>query len=394
MRFEPGSAPDGFVPLSVPQIGGNAWSYVRDCLDSGWVSSAGSYVTLFEQKLAETLAAHHAVACASGTAALHLALLALGIGPGDEVILPALTFIAPANAVRYTGAMPVFVDIEPRYWQMDPARLAEFCERQCEWVSGTLRNRTTGRRVRAVLFVDVLGHPADAESIGAIARRFDLHTVEDATESLGAQYHGRPVGRSADLTCLSFNGNKVITTGGGGAIVTDSTQWAEQCRHLSTQAKLDPIEYVHDRLGYNYRLTNLQAALGVAQLEQLDQHVAAKRRIARIYSTELHAIAGVRLMEEAAWAQSAFWLYTVQIDPARYGRDSRDLLRCLTEDRIQTRPLWQPLHQSAVHAEAFCAGAPVAEHVAATALSLPSSVGLPAVDQYRVIERVAAHCRC
>jgi perosamine synthetase len=377
----------------VPSIEGNAWAYVKQCLDTGWVSSAGSYVTTFEQGLSAATGSRHAVACVSGTAALHLALLAVGVEPEDEVIVPALTFVAPANAVRYAGAWPVFIDVEPEHWQLDTSQLTVFLERGCESVNGRLHNRATGRRVRAVLFVDLLGHPADAETISSITRPHGLALIEDATESLGASYHGEPLGRFADLTCLSFNGNKIITTGGGGAVLTDSDTLAGRCRHLSTQAKRDPLDYVHDEVGFNYRLTNLQAALGVAQLERLDAHVAAKRRIADRYAAAFDQVPGITPMREAPWAFSTFWLFTVLVDPDHYGCDSRALLRHLATERIQARPLWQPLHLSPAHAGAFCAGAPVAERTAVAALSLPSSVGLVEEDQRRVIDVIVARSR-
>lgn len=373
------------VPLSVPALRGNEWKYVKECLDTNWVSSAGPFVDRFERTIADRLGVGHAVAVVNGTAALHLALVVAGVERDDEVLMPALTFIAPANAVRYVGAWPVFIDVDPDYWQLDPDRLSAFLERECVAAGGVLRNRRTNRRVKAVLPVDVLGHPCDMDRILEIARAHGLLVVEDATESLGASYKGRPVGSQADAACLSFNGNKIITSGGGGMIVTGRGDWAQRARYLSTQAKDDPIEYAHHEIGFNYRLTNVQAALGVAQLEQLDTCVADKRRIARTYADALAGVAGVRVMSQAPWATSSFWLYTVRIDPAVYGSDSRAVLAQLAGLGIESRPLWQPLNQSAALAGCQSAGAPVADDVAATALSLPSSVDLTPADQARVI---------
>src|SRR5690606_28626820 len=268
------------IPLSAPEIGGNEWQYVRECLDTGWVSSVGAFVDHFEAALAAHTGRRYAVATVNGTSALHAALVATGIGDHDEVIVSTLTFIAPANAIRYTGAAPVFVDADPHYWQMDPDKLRHLLERQCAWRAGALYNRSTGRRVRAIMPVDVLGHPVDLDAIVEIARRYELIVIEDASESLGAEYRGAPVGRHGDIVCFSFNGNKIVTAGGGGMLLTDHAEWARRARHLTTQARADPVEYVHDRVGYNYRLTNLQAAVGVAQLERLGHAVAAKRRIA------------------------------------------------------------------------------------------------------------------
>jgi perosamine synthetase len=248
--FEPGAlAPTGTIPLSVPEINGNEWEYVKECLDSNWVSSAGPFVERFEQMVADYVGTQHAVATVNGTAALHLALLVAGVQPDDEVLVPALTFIAPANAVRYAGAWPVFIDAEPAYWQMDAEKVMNFLEHRCAWANGELRNKNTGRRVRGILPVHILGHPCDMDPIVDLARKFRLVVIEDATESLGALYKERMVGHLGDVACFSFNGNKVITTGGGGMIVTDNEAWAERARYLSTQAKDNPVEYIHNEIG-------------------------------------------------------------------------------------------------------------------------------------------------
>jgi perosamine synthetase len=379
----------GRIPLSAPVLRGNEWSYVKECLDTNWVSSAGRFVDRFESMAAARVGVRHGVAVMNGTSALHLALLVAGVERDDEVVMPALTFIAPANAVRYLGAWPVFVDVEPRYWQMDPERLAEFIERGCEWRDGRLLNRATGRRVKAVLPVDILGHPCEFDSIAQLARARELAVVEDATEGLGALYKGRPLGQGADVACLSFNGNKIVTSGGGGVIATDRADWAERARYLSTQAKDDPVEYVHREVGYNYRLTNVQAAIGAAQLEQLDEHVKAKRRHAFAYTTAFEAVDGITPMAEAPWAFSTFWLYTILVEPARFGAGSRELLSRLDRAGIESRPLWQPLTRSAALRGSPSTSAPVADAIAASALSLPSSVDLTPVDQARVIAAVS-----
>lgn len=373
------------MPLCVPMLHGNEWVYVKECLDTNWVSTAGPFVARFEAALAERLGARDAVACASGTAALHLALLVTGVQPGDEVIVPTLTFIAPANAVRYVGAHPVFVDVDARYWQIDTDKLAEFLASAYAYQNGKLRNRTTGRTLTAIISVDLLGHPSDADRIAFFAQQYGLRTIEDATESLGARYKSRWAGRLADVGCLSFNGNKIVTTGGGGALVSDRLDWIERARYLSTQAKDDPLEQIHASVGFNYRLTNLQAAVGVAQLEFLDQHVDAKRKIACIYREQLSGVPGVMFQEEADWAQSTFWLFTAVLDPAHAAVDSRTALRRLMHAGIECRLLWQPLHLSPAHGGAFASRCAVAESLAQRALSLPSSVGLSRADQERVV---------
>jgi perosamine synthetase len=379
-----------FIPLTQPELQGNEWTYVKQCLDTGWVSSAGAFVERFEQAVAGAVGARHAVATVNGTAALHIALLVAGVQPDDEVLVSTLSFIAPANAIRYVGAWPVFVDAEPAYWQIDPDKALDFLERHCEWREGALWNSTTRRRVRAVIPVHILGHPVDLEPLRDACRRYRITIIEDATESLGATYRGRPVGHLGDIACFSFNGNKLITTGGGGMLVTGHEDWARRARYLTTQAKDDPTEYVHGAVGYNYRLTNLQAALGVAQMERVGAHLAAKRRIADVYNERLGAIPGIAPMREAPWARSAWWMYSVLVDQAAFGIDSRALLRRLAGARIQTRPLWQPLHLSAPHRAAYATDCSVAERLNRLGLSLPCSVGLTEADQSRVIEQIAA----
>jgi perosamine synthetase len=377
------------IPLCAPEIGGKEWCYVKECLDTGWVSSVGAFVDRFELELASTVGARFAVATVSGTAALHVALMVSGVAPGDEVLVSTLTFIAPANAIRYVGAWPVFVDAEPIHWQMDPHKAVEFLEHQCEWRRGALVNRTTGRRVRAVLPVHILGHPVDMEPLVAAARKYGLAIIEDATESLGADYRSVPVGHLGDVACFSFNGNKLITTGGGGMLVTDNETWARRARYLTTQAKDDPLEYVHHEIGFNYRLTNVQAAIGVAQLERLEEFLAAKRRIAASYQDALGDLPGITPMKEAWWARSAWWMYTVLVDEAAYGRSSRYLLQALEEGRIQTRPLWQPLHRSRAHLDACRTDCSVAERLHRDALSLPCSVGLSSEAQMVVVDQIS-----
>ena len=391
---EPGApAPEGFVPLAVPEIRGNEWTYVRECLDTGWVSSVGAFVERFEADMARTTGTRFAVATVNGTAALHTALLVAGVEPDDEVLVSTLTFIAPANAIRYVGAWPVFIDADAATAQMDPALVAEFLERRCSWSGGRLVNRETGRRVKAVIPVHVLGHPVDMEPILALARKHGLKVIEDATESLGATYRDRPVGQLADAACFSFNGNKIITTGGGGMIVTDDEVLKKKARYLTTQAKDDAVEFIHNEIGYNYRLTNVLAAIGVAQLERLAGYVERKRRIAARYSEECADLPGVTFLGEASWARATFWMSVARFDPEAFGADSRALLRFLEKRRIQTRPLWQPIHLSPAHAGSPRCGGGVAEALNRECLTLPCSVGLTELEQRRVIEALRQSCR-
>jgi perosamine synthetase len=380
------TSPESFIPLCVPEIRGNEWKYVKDCLDTNWVSSVGSYVDRFETDLARYVGANHAVATVNGTSALHIALMLAGVGPNDEVLTSTLTFIAPANAVRYVGAWPVFMDADPHYWQMDPEKVVAFLHKECRWHNHELFNKKTGRRIKAIMPVHVLGHPVDMDPILETARKFGLKVIEDASEGLGARYKDRLVGSFGDIACFSFNGNKLITTGGGGMIATDNEQWAAQAKYLTTQAKDHPIEYIHNQVGYNYRLPNMLAAMGVAQMESLDEYLNKKREIAARYEASLAGISGISSMAQAPWAWSTFWMYTVLIDPAQYGLDSRRLLQQLAERSIQTRPLWQPLHLSPAHHGCQFYECSFSEQLFKRALSLPCSVGLPRQDQDRVCE--------
>ena len=382
------SSEKAFIPLSVPNISGREWEYVKECLDSGWVSSAGAFVDRFEQEFAEAVGARSAVSVTSGTAALHLSLVLSGVKADEEVILPSLTFIAPANAVRYLGAWPVFLDVDPNYWQLDPVAVDRFLRRDCARKDGKTVNRKTGRVVSGILPVHLLGHPVDLDAIRALATEFDFRLVEDATESLGAEWNGERLGSHSRLACFSFNGNKLITTGGGGMIVSDDETLAARAKYLSTQAKDDPLEFVHGAVGYNYRLTNVQAAIGIAQLARLDEFLETKRRIAQRYASAFEGVPGVGVMKEPPRGRSAFWLYTIIVRGAEFGMDSRSLLKRLRAVGIDTRPLWQPLHLSPAMVGSYSDGCATAERLWGECLSLPCSTGLEAADQERVIDAV------
>ncbi len=391
MPFEPGApTPEGVIPLCVPEIQGNEWEYIKECLDTKWVSSVGPFVDRFERMVADYVGTKYAVATVNGTASLHIALLVAGVQPDDEVLVSTLTFIAPANAIRYVDAWPVFMDADPLYWQMDPEKAVNFLEKECRWRNGTLYNKTTGRRVRAILPVHILGHPCDVDPILEVARKYNLVVVEDAAESLGAKYKGRMVGQLGSIACFSFNGNKIITTGGGGMIVTNNEAWARKAKYLTMQAKDDPVEYIHNEMGYNYRLTNVQAAIGVAQLEQLDDYIAAKRSIAGAYTDALASVPGITPMREAPWAFGIYWMYTVLVDEAQLGIDRRGLSDWLSKAAIQTRPLWQPIHRSGAHVERQAYKIEVADWVYDQALSLPCSVGLDLASQDRVLREISS----
>jgi perosamine synthetase len=371
------------IPNAVPHLAGNEWKYLKECLDTNWVSSAGPFVERFEREVAAYVGVPHAVATVNGTAALHAALLAAGVQPGDEVVLPALTFIATANAVAYCGAHPVFLDSEPVSWGLDPEKIADFFSRECAVKDGRVINRSSGRVISALLPVHLYGHPCDLDPMLALTQRYPLAVVEDSAEALGAQYKGRRIGCEGLAGCLSFNGNKIITAGGGGIVLTRDDELARRCRLLTTQAREPGPEWIHREVGFNYRLSNLHAALGCAQLEQLDGFLEAKRQTARHYRELLAPLGGIELQGEAPWARASFWMYSVLLDPAAYG-DVRRLIARANDEGIGLRPLWRPLHLQPAFAGSQAYRIEVAERLYARGVSLPCSVGITPEERERV----------
>jgi len=376
------------LPLSIPHLAGNEWAYVKECLDTGWVSSVGSFVTRFEQATAAYTGIAHAVAVINGTAALHTALLVAGVRPGDEVIVPALTFVATVNAVRYCGAEPVFMDADPGTWQMDVAKLRRFLATRCEVRDGACVNRTTGRRVRAVMPVHLLGLACEIDTIVTLAREHGLLVVEDATEGMGVRYRGRHVGTFGDVGAISFNGNKIITTGGGGMLVTADAERARHARYLTTQAKDDELEYFHNEIGYNYRLTNVLSALGLAQLEQLDGFVAERRAVAARYTAAFSGRADVTPMPLPEHVEPTYWLYTMLLKPGTSLDSRRAVIRALHARGIEARPLWYPVPMLPPYRDAEAFEVEHALDLHARAVSLPSSAGLSMEDVDRCVAAV------
>ncbi len=377
------------LPLSVPCLQGREWEYVKECLDTGWVSSVGAFVDRFEREIATVAGTNHAVATVNATAALHTGLLVAGVQRDDEVVVSTLTFVASANAIRHAQAWPVFIDSEPKHWQIDPDLGDEFLTGHCRWQNGALWNRQTGRRVSAIMPVHVLGHPCDMDALLDLAQRFDLKVIEDSAEGLGAKYKGSPVGCLGDIGCFSFNGNKLITTGGGGMLVTNDSDLARRARHLTTQAKSDPSEYIHDQVGYNYRMTNVLAALGCAQLEQLPMFVDARRKLADKYSSQLASVPGIVPLSVSENAFCTHWLYTVRVIANECGMDRQTLQTELSAGGIQTRPLWQPMHRSPAHGDAYTMLSGVADRLYDECLSLPSSFQTTSEEQIRVVQQIS-----
>lgn len=361
------------VPLSVPDLRGNERDYLARCVRDNWVSSAGPFVSEMERRLAELCGRAHAVAAVNGTAALHLALLAAGVAPGDHVIVPDWSFAACANAVRHAGAVPLFVDVSPESWTLDPDLVRDALE------------DFDGGRIAAVIAVDALGHPADFDRLGPVCAAAGVPLIEDAAGAIGARYKGRPAGGLADAGTFSFNGNKLVTAGGGGMIVTDDAAWARRMRHLSTQARM-AAAYEHDEVGFNYRMTNVNAAIGLAQLERLGEMLAAKREIAARYDAALAGRSDLAPMPRAPWAETNFWLYSVRAaGPAA----AEALAAHLGDGGIEARVFWRALSTQAPFRAFPRRLSGVAGALSGAVVSLPSSSNLTADQQERVISRLA-----
>lgn len=364
----------GELGLHEPEFFGNESKYLQDCIDTGWVSYLGKYVDQFESELARRTGRKHAFAAVNGTAALHAALVALDVAPGDEVILPSVTFVASANSIAQAGAIPHLVDIEPKRLGLDIERLCAHLRAIALCKDGKTINTLTGRRIGAIVPVHVFGQPVDHEALDEVAREFSLPVLVDATESLGSTWQGKPAGSFGVMSVLSFNGNKIVTTGGGGAIVTDDDRLAKTVRHLATTAKVPhKWAFIHDRTAFNYRLPNLNAAVGCAQLEKLDQFIAEKRQLAENYRASLSHLPGVEVMKEPPGAESNYWLVAVKLDRAIAAK--RDaLLESLHAAGLKCRPLWTPMHMLPMFAAApRMDDLSVTEDMFARVINLPSS---------------------
>jgi len=359
------------IPLCAPYIRNDEWIRIKDCVDTEWVSYAGKYVQQFEQNLCHYTGAQYAAVTISGTAALHIALIAAGVRQNDEVILPALSFVAPANAIRYQGAWPTFVDVSMADWQMD-----------------------TGQIIAAIMPVHLLGGMADLDALISIAEDYQLPLIEDAAESLGARWKDKGIGAPHPqeesikrFVCSSFNGNKIMTTGGGGVLLTNDEATAQLSRHLSTTAKTNDIEFDHDQVGYNYRMNNIAAALGIGQLEQLDFFLDRKKEIAERYTQAFSNQKGITAtLPTGTHVTNSYWLYTILLE-----KNSRNLLNHLTEKGIQTRPLWKALCDLPYLEQCHIHSADNTRHLTNNSLSIPSSVGLSNTDQQKVIHSIQTY---
>lgn len=379
-----------FIPLSIPNFEGNEKKYVNDALEQGWVSTGGAYITKLENQLADFLHTENVAACQSGTSALHLSLIEAGVTPGDVVIVPPLTFIAAVNPVRYQFAQPVFIDCDDSFC-LDPIKLKKFCEKECVISNGSLTYQ--GKIVKAVIVVHVFGNLADMVSIMELAEKYHIKVIEDATEALGSYYTdglfaGRYAGTIGDFGAYSFNGNKIITTGGGGAVTANNPKTVDHMRYLSTQAKNDPHFYIHDEVGYNYRMTNLQAALGVAQMEELPEFIRRKQSNYDKYQELLEGFALGKLVKFREGTSTNKWFYSLEIDRHKVHASMRDIIAALEQRGVQTRAIWGLINEQIPYQDQVTFELEKAPFYAERILNIPSSTQITEEDIRYVVEMI------
>jgi perosamine synthetase len=364
------------VELHEPFFCGNEWQYVKECLDTNWVSSSGKFVEAFEKKLAEFTGVRRAFAVVNGTAALHISLKLAGVEAGNEVLVPDLTFVATANAVVYCGAVPHFVDSEERTLGIDPRMLDRYLKDITEFHGDMCVNKNTGRTIKALVAMHTFGHPVDIEALLEICNKYHLTLIEDAAEALGSYYKSRHVGNWGQFSVLSFNGNKTITTGGGGAILTSDESLGMRAKHISTTAKLaHPWAFDHDEIGYNYRMPNINAAIGVAQMEKLPEYLERKRALAERYKKALAGIPGIKFFEEPSFAKSNYWLNAFFLEP-EFKSERNPLIEFLRDAGVKVRPAWTLMRKLPMFQNCPRMDAPVAEDIESRLINIPSSAFL------------------
>lgn len=365
---------ESIIPLHEPQFSGREWKYVKECIDTGWVSSVGKFVDRFEKNLVDYTGAKYAVVTVNGTAALHICYLLAGIKPNDEVLAPALTFVATCNALHYCGAIPHFIDCDKKYLGIDIEKLEKYLSEASIIKNKTCYNKKTGRIIRALCVMHTFGHPVDLDPLIALSEKYHLKLIEDAAEALGSFYKDKHVGHHGLMGAFSFNGNKIITTGGGGAIITNHADIAKKAKHMTTTAKIPhPYLYQHDEVGYNYRMPNINAALGCAQLEQLSYFLEEKRKLSESYAKAFEKMCDVRFLNEPPYANSNYWLNAIFIN----NKELKEiLLQKLNQENIGVRPAWELMHRLPMYKQAPRMDLSNAEMMVDLLINLPSSVGL------------------
>lgn len=384
-----------FIPLSVPNLKGNELKYVTQAVETEWVSTGGPYVNDFENKVAEYVNSKGAVSCQNGTAGLHIALMICDVTKEDEVIVPTLTFIAAVNPVRYIGAEPIFMDCDDSL-TMDADKLLEFCQNECSLTDGKLINNKTKKHIKVILVVHVFGNMANMEKINLIAEKFNLKIIEDATEAIGTYYtNGRYkmkfAGTIGTIGVYSFNGNKIMTTGGGGMIVSDDEELLKKAKHLTTQAKSDELYYTHDEIGYNYRMTNLQAALGLAQLEQLEDFIKIKEHNYKLYKESIKEIPGLSILDFEKNIRSNYWFYAVECDD-KYPLNRDEIIKYLSSKGIQSRPIWGLINEQEPYIKSQSYKIEKAKYYIDCIVNIPCSTNLTEEEATYVIECLKEGC--
>jgi len=380
------------INLSVPNLSMDILDNLKECLESGWVSTGGRFIPEFETKVKNYMKTKFAAGVQSGTAGLHMSLQVLGVQRDEEVFVPTLTFIAAVNPTTYLGASPIFIDCDDSLC-MDPIKLEKFCSEECDFKEGVLVNKKTNKKIRALVIVHVFGNMADMEKIMDIAKKYNLKVLEDATEALGTyytegRYKGKYAGTIGDIGVLSFNANKIITTGGGGMVVGDNEELVEKVRFLSSQAKKDTLYFIHDEIGYNYRMLNLQAALGTSQIDQLESFIETKIKNYKIYKEELEKIEGLEILPFVEGIRANHWFYSLKIDKEKYGIGRDELLQKLVDAGIQTRPIWGLIHQQKPYSACQNYKIEKALYYYDRILNLPCSSNLTEEEVYQVIEKI------
>ncbi len=380
------------INLSVPNLSMDILDNLKECLESGWVSTGGRFIPEFETKVKNYMKTKFAAGVQSGTAGLHMSLQVLGVQRDEEVFVPTLTFIAAVNPTTYLGASPIFIDCDDSLC-MDPIKLEKFCSEECDFKEGVLVNKKTNKKIRALVIVHVFGNMADMEKIMDIAKKYNLKVLEDATEALGTyytegRYKGKYAGTIGDIGVLSFNANKIITTGGGGMVVGDNEELVEKVRFLSSQAKKDTLYFIHDEIGYNYRMLNLQAALGTSQIDQLESFIETKIKNYKIYKEELEKIEGLEILPFVEGIRANHWFYSLKIDKEKYGIGRDELLQKLVDAGIQTRPIWGLIHQQKPYSTCQSYEIEKALYYYDRILNLPCSSNLTEKEVYQVIEKI------
>lgn len=380
------------INLSVPNLSMDILDNLKECLESGWVSTGGRFIPEFETKVKNYMKTKFAAGVQSGTAGLHMSLQVLGVQRDEEVFVPTLTFIAAVNPTTYLGASPIFIDCDDSLC-MDPIKLEKFCSEECDFKEGVLVNKKTNKKIRALVIVHVFGNMADMEKIMDIAKKYNLKVLEDATEALGTyytegRYKGKYAGTIGDIGVLSFNANKIITTGGGGMVVGDNEELVEKVRFLSSQAKKDTLYFIHDEIGYNYRMLNLQAALGTSQIDQLESFIETKIKNYEIYKEELEKIEGLEILPFVEGIRANHWFYSLKIDKEKYGIGRDELLQKLVDAGIQTRPIWGLIHQQKPYSTCQSYEIEKALYYYDRILNLPCSSNLTKKEVYQVIEKI------